>query len=65
MTWIGLCNLALKTMKEKSFLYQIGEDYRILFKPYFCNLNLESLKQLTTNDLATEYFKYVSVYKRK
>ena len=67
LKWMGQCELALKTIGERCFLYRIGEDYRILLRwPYFfCGKMLKRFAQLTTNDLVTEYFKYVSIYKRK
>lgn len=67
LTWMGECKLALKTMGERYFLYRIGGDYRILLRgPSLCPWEMViRFANLTTNDLATDYFKYVSVYKRK
>lgn len=67
LTWMGLCKPALETMGERYFLYRIGGDYRILFRwSYFCHMKKgKRFDELTTNDLATDYFDYVSVYKRK
>lgn len=67
LKWVGQCELALKTMEERCFLYRIGEDYRILLRwPYlFCGEMLKRFAQLTINHLATEYARYVSVYKRE
>lgn len=66
LTWMGLCKPALETMGERFFLYRIEEEYRILFRPYiYTPPMIEKFSQLKINDLATEYFKYVSVYKHK